>query len=104
MSSLRGKIAVRTTVARGAFSRQRSMIAFRPRVISAILSADAPAGAGAPPTLLVPASSTMTFGSTPSSSPFSIRQRTCCVLSPPQPKLAAFQPKKLAVQCARKSG
>jgi hypothetical protein len=46
----------------------------------------------------------MTLGSTPSSSPFSMRQRMCCVLSPPQPKFAAFQPKKLACQFARNSG
>jgi len=59
---------------------------------------------GTVPTLFVPASTTMIFGLTPSSSPCSSRQRMCCVLSPPHPKSAAFQPKKFCVQFARRSG
>jgi len=58
MLSLRGKMAVTTIVALGAFSRHRSMIAFRPRAISAALASSP----GSVPTLFVPASSTMTFG------------------------------------------
>ena len=71
MLSLRGKIAVRMIVASGALRRQTSRIASSPRVMSATLSSSP----GSDPTLLVPASTTMTFGFTPSSSPFSSRQR-----------------------------
>ena len=49
------------------------------------------------PTLFVPASSTITFGFTPSSSPFSRRQRMFSTRSAPQPKSAAFQPKKFSL-------
>ena len=80
-------------MAPGAFFRQRSTIAFRPSVTSATL-ASSPASL---PTLLVPARSTMTLGLTPSSSPFSRRQRMFSVRSPPQPKLPAFQPRKVFV-------
>ena len=64
--SLRGKMAVRTIVAAGAFFRQASTMAARPRVTSATLASSP----GSLPTLLVPARITMTFGLTPSSSPF----------------------------------
>src|SRR5207244_11257188 len=50
---------------------------------------------------LMPASSTMILGFTPSNSPFSRRQRMFCVRSAPQPKSPAFHPKKLLVQLAR---
>ena len=45
-----------------------------------------------------------TFGLTPSSSPFSRRQRMFSVLSAPQPKLAAFQPKKFWRQLRQEFG
>ena len=45
----------------------------------------------------------MTFGLTPSSSPFSRRQRMFWIVSPPHPKLAAFQPKKFCFQLASRS-
>ena len=83
MLSLRGKIAVRTMVAFGALRRQTSRIASSPRVMFATLSSSP----GSDPTLLVPASTTMTFGCTPSSSPFSSRQRMFSMRSAPQPKL-----------------
>ena len=51
-----------------------------------------------------PRESTITFGFTPSSSPFSSRHRMCSMRSAPQPKSAAFQPKKFAFQFARNSG
>ena len=75
-------------VASGALVRHTSTIAFTPRAISAIVSSSR----GAAPTLLVPASRTITFGWTPSSSPCSRRQRMFCVRSAPQPKSAAFHP------------
>jgi hypothetical protein len=81
-------MAVSTIVAAGALLRQLSTIAVRPRVMSAT-RASSP---GSLPTLLVPASSTITFGFTPSSSPFSRRQRMFSVRSAPQPKSPAFQP------------
>jgi hypothetical protein len=98
--SLRGKRATRTIVAAGAFFRHVSTTAWRPRVTSLTLASSP----GSWPTLLVPARSTMTFGWTPSSSPFSRRQRMFSVRSPPHPKLAAFQPWKVFFQWARKSG
>jgi hypothetical protein len=103
MSSLRGKIAVRTIVACGALLRITSRIARMPRLTSPARSA-ALTVLGALPTLFVPASSTITLGFTPSSSPFWSRHRMFCVASAPQPKLAAFQPKNRCVQWARKSG
>ena len=51
----------------------------------------------------MPASSTMIFGFTPSSSPFSNRQRMFSTRSAPQPKSAAFHPKKFVFQFARLS-
>ncbi len=98
--SFRGKMAVRMIVAAGAFFRQAPTMAERPRVTSAtVLSSP-----GSRPTLLVPARITTTFGRTPSSSPFSRRQRMFSVRSAPQPKLPAFQPWRLFFQWARKSG
>jgi hypothetical protein len=100
MLTLRGKIPVTMIVALGALLRQRSSNAFNPRVMSATFSS-LPSRA---PTLFVPARITMTFGLTPSNSPFSIRHSMCSILSAPQPKSAAFHPKKFVFQLARKSG
>ena len=88
MLSLRGKIAVSTIVAFGALSRHRCTSARRPRVMSSTLASPP----GVPPTLFVPASTTMTFGLMPSSSPWSIRQIMFSIRSAPQPKSPAFQP------------
>ena len=103
MLSLRGKMPVTTIVAAGAFCRQTRTMAVTPRVISATLASSF-SGPGCVPTLFVPARSTMTFGLTPSSSPFSRRHRMFSILSAPQPKSAAFQPKKFCFQLARSSG
>ena len=69
MLSLRGKMPVTMIVALGAFARMTSRIALMPRVISAAFASSSSAGVILP-TLFVPASRTMTFGLTPSSSPF----------------------------------
>jgi hypothetical protein len=100
MLSFLGKMAVRIIVAFDAFCWQMSMIAFRPRAISATVCSSR----GCVPTLFVPASRTMTLGRTPSSSPCSSRHRMFSVRSAPQPKFAAFHPKKFARQLASSSG
>ena len=100
ISSLRGKIAVTMIVAEGALRRHVSTMAFRPRVMSATFASPP----GVLPTLLVPASSTITFGFTPSSSPSCNRHRMFWVPSAPHPKLPAFQPKKVFFQCASSAG
>jgi hypothetical protein len=76
------------------------MTAFTPRAISAMVRASRACG----PTLFVPASRTITLGLMPSSSPFSSRHRMFCVRSAPQPKFAAFHPKKFSFQLASNSG
>ena len=77
-----------------------TMRAKAPRAISAIVRASRACG----PTLLVPARTTTIFGFTPSSSPCSRRHRMFCVRSAPQPKFAAFHPKKFWFQLASSSG
>ena len=98
--SLRGKMPVSTIVAFGALARARFTSARRPRVMSATFSSPP----GTFPTLFVPARMTITFGFTPSSSPFSRRQSMCSIRSAPQPKSAAFHPVKFSLQLARKCG
>src|SRR6266404_6106880 len=94
MLSLRGKIAVMMTVAFEALAWHTSRRALSPWVMSSTCSASP----DSVPTLLIPASTTITFGFTPSSSRFSRRQRIFSIRSAPQPKLAAFHPKKLVLQ------
>src|SRR5882724_8683021 len=101
MLSLRGKIPINTIVALGAFRRQTSRIALIPRVMSLILGSSLPC-VELFPTLLAPASRTMILGLTLSNSPLLRRHSMFWVLSPPQPKLAAFQPKKFSCQFSRK--
>src|SRR5437762_9642809 len=100
--SLRGVMPISTIVALGAFSRHISRMALSPLVMSATLGSSLPRGATVP-TLLVPARMTMILGLTFSSSPLVNRQRMFWIVSAPQPKLAAFQPKKFWRQFARKS-
>src|SRR6266404_9166633 len=99
--SLRGVMPIRTIVALGAFLWQISRIALIPAVMSATLGSPADWGEVLP-TLLVPATTTMTFGLTLSSSPLFNRQSMFWILLAPQPKFAAFQPKKFWRQFARK--
>ena len=102
MLSLRGVTPMRIIVAPGAFRRSVSRMALTPRATSAALASASSSPRGdLSPTLFVPAMRTMTLGLTPSSSPWSRRQRMFCVVSPPQPKSAAFQPKKFRRQLSR---
>ena len=82
LSAPRGKIASTSTLVCGNFVRSFSTIALTPAAISSGLLL---------PALFVPIISTASFGEIPSMFPWSNRQSTCCVWSPPMPRLTAFR-------------